>query len=186
MNGRIVIAHGLNAGPHSNWFPAVAQSLEAKGYNVSVPALPVAWAPNLNRWAQQIAKSVEKPSRYVHLIGHSTGSLAIMRYLEGLRDDETVGTVVLVSAFPKALFHPNIPNIFARPPKPTLIRGRYRGLLAVHTENDWKVPLVNGDWLNSQLGATVINLGKRGHIDAKSGVTDWPPELYEQVLEVLT
>ncbi len=152
---------------------------------MTVPRLPYAWAPNLNRWARCIRLVVDKPDEQLHLIGHSTGSLAILRYLEGLQGCERVGTVVLVSAFPQALFHPRLPNILARAPRPKLLRGRYSRLLAVHTETDRRVPLSNGRWLVQQLDATMVNLGARGHMDARAGVTDWPPELYQRVFNEL-
>ncbi len=187
---RIVILHGLSADSSSDWYINVADHFSALGCETLIPNLPGTYAPNLNRWAKAIQALLEsngwKADEDLCLIGHSTGCMAALRFIESLPDQTRLGPAILVAGFPAALFHPNVPVLVARDPRPKQIKHKLPNLLAVHSTNDWRVPIgPNSTWLEKELGAEIFTIENAGHFIKRHGWTDWTKELYEKADDFL-
>jgi predicted alpha/beta hydrolase family esterase len=147
--------------------------------------MPEPYAPNLNKWAAKVKQVLKEnnwtPDDSLSLIGHSTGVLAAMRYIEKLPVDVHIGPCVFVAGFPASLFHPDLPVLLARSPVVSQIKPKLKQLIAVHSTNDWRVPAqANGKWFEEKLDAQVIIFERAGHFTKRSGWRDWNDDLYRE------
>ena len=90
------IIHGWSGFPEEAWFPGVKRALEAKGFEVSIPAMPNTDEPRIEEWVGFLKEHV-KPDETTYLIGHSIGCQTILRYLEQL--DTKIAGAVFVAGF---------------------------------------------------------------------------------------
>lgn len=180
---RVILIHGWEGHPEEGWFPWFKREMEAKGFVVTIPAMQPAEAPSRDAWVPQLAGVVDAPDADMYLVGHSAGCITILRYLEGLSDDQKVGGAVLVAGFTDDLGFKELTNYFATPIDWPRIRARAQGFVAIHSDNDKYVPLSHGDVFKEQLGAELIVLHDRKHFDGGSGITKLP-EARDAVLQL--
>lgn len=179
MKKRIFIIHGWGATPDSDWYPWVAQELEAKGHEVIVPPMPETETPTINAWVDRITKVVGRPDENTFFIGHSIGCQAILRYLSQLIDTH-VGGVVCVAGFftlqnleegerPIATPWLTTPLDFAK------ARNAAPSIIAFFSDNDQYVPLAENKKIYEQeLGADALVLHSKGHFTSDDMVTEMP------------
>jgi hypothetical protein len=79
---RIIIIHGWGDDHSSSWYPWAKVQLERKGYEVIVPDMPDSDNPNIEKWVNELSKTIGTPDKNTYLIGHSIGCQTILRYLE--------------------------------------------------------------------------------------------------------
>jgi predicted alpha/beta hydrolase family esterase len=187
---RIVILHGLSATNNSDWYQAVASHFELLGCEVLAPNFPGAHAPNLNRWSLALHRELEQKNwefdENLSLIGHSTGVMAALRFVETLPPGTRLGPCIFVAGFPAALLVPTVPTFVARRPRLPLIKPKLPKILAVYSKNDWRVPIgPNAEWFEKELNAVVYAVDKAGHFIKRHGWVDWNDELYKRVEAVL-
>jgi predicted alpha/beta hydrolase family esterase len=180
---KIFIFHGISATARDNWYSKVADHFRALGYDVLVPNMPHKHTPNLNEWSSAALAEIKNKGwtidENLSMIGHSTGSLAVMRFIEKLPEHTRIGPSILVAGFPAAFLHPKFPTLVARPPRVDLIRPKLSHLLAVHSTNDWRVPLgPNSRWFEKELSAEIFTIGNAGHVIKRHGWGNWSDELY--------
>ena len=77
---RAVILHGTGNTPADNWFPWLKRTLEEFDYEVFVPQLPEAQAPNRHKYEDFLLESGWDFSDNV-IIGHSSGSTTLLNLL---------------------------------------------------------------------------------------------------------
>ena len=102
MPKRAFIIHGYLSHPKEAWLPWLENQLEARGYVVSVPAMPHPEYPVIREWIDFIAQRVGEPDEMTVMIGHSIGAQAVLRYLETLarRGKSVARTVLVAGTFP--------------------------------------------------------------------------------------
>ncbi|NTU99187.1 hydrolase, partial [Candidatus Falkowbacteria bacterium] len=88
---RAIIVHCWEGYPEYCWYPWVKEQLEARGFQVEVPALPETDLPQLSGWLPALQQLIGQPDEELYLIGHSLGCATIMRYLESLPEDQGIG-----------------------------------------------------------------------------------------------
>jgi serine hydrolase len=92
-----LILHGTDGSPDAHWFPWLAQSLRQRGYEVTVPALPKADHPSLERyWAY--LRDYDFNSDTV-IVGHSSGATTALALLHKLPPGQRIKLVVSVAGF---------------------------------------------------------------------------------------
>lgn len=94
---RVVILHGWEGSPQGNWFPWLKQELEARGYQVTVPDFPDSATPKLSAWLKTLEQVIGQPDADLILVGHSLGSVTILRYLATI--NHPIKAAILVSPF---------------------------------------------------------------------------------------
>lgn len=99
MNKRVIIVHGWGGSPQTDFLPWAKKELETKGYEMTVPTMPDTDYPKIEKWVPYLTEIVGKPRKDDILIGHSMGCQTILRFLEGLPEDQKVGKVILVAGF---------------------------------------------------------------------------------------
>lgn len=183
---RAIIVHCWEGYPEYCWYPWVKKELEAKGFSVLVPEFPDTDNPKQDAWVQYLAKKVGIPDDNFVLIGHSIGSVTILRYLENLRPEERVGGAVLVAGFTDDLGFDQLKNYFQTPIDLEKIRSKSKnGFVAIHSDNDPFVPSKHGDVFNEKLGAGLIIMHAMKHFSGPVDKEDSCLELPEVVESVL-
>lgn len=183
---RVIIIHGWEGKPASNWFPWLKRELEARGVKVEVPEMPDTEHPKEDEWVARLAKVVDEPDAETFLIGHSLGGITILRYLESLLDGERIGGVVLVAAFSEPL--PNrkafaeLNSFFTCPVNFERVRRTAaKQFVAIQSDNDRYVPVLHGEIFTEKLGARLITIKGGGHLNAGDGYMELPEALNELI-----
>jgi len=158
---RAIIVHCWEGYPEYCWYPYIKRELEARGFQVAVPAFPDTENPRLEKWLLMLNEIAGKSDEDLYLIGHSLGCATIMHYLENLQENEKVGGVVFVAGFsdindPKLNFE-EIKNFFETPVDLEKIKNKSKnGFIAIQSDDDPYVDLKFVDIFKEKLGAEVI------------------------------
>lgn len=87
---------GKDKTPDDAWYPWFGREVKKKGFEFVAPRLPKIHDPVLDEWLEELEKT--KPDEETILVGHSRGGVAIMRWLEKLKEDKKVKKVILLAA----------------------------------------------------------------------------------------
>ena len=180
---RAFLIHGWEGHPEEGWRPWLRSELEKRGFTVSVPAMPDTENPKMDAWVNHLSKTVGAPDRDCYLIGHSLGCIAILRYLETLKEGQSVGGAVLVAGFSDNLGFKELGTFFTEPIDWDRIKPRCGRFVAIHSDNDPYVPLKHGGIFREKLGADVILEHDMKHFSGDEGITGLPIAL-ESVLKI--
>lgn len=185
---KVIIVHCWEGYPEYCWYPWVKGELEAKGFEVSVPAMPDTDNPRVDTWVPKLKEVAGEPNEEVYLIGHSIGCATILRYLETLDENQKVGGVVLVAGFSEDIGYDEIKNYFETPIDLEKIKTKSaRGFWAIHSDDDPYVDLKFADIFERELGAKkIIKEGMKhfsGAIEGEESCTKLP-EVVEGILEM--
>ncbi|MBU2028451.1 alpha/beta hydrolase [Patescibacteria group bacterium] len=154
---RAIIVHCWEGYPDYCWYPSVKKELEARGFQVAVPAMSETDLPQMDKWVPELQAVAGVPDGELYLIGHSIGCAAILRYLETLGVGQKVGGVVLVAGFTENVGFKEIQSFFETPLDLAKIKTKAQnGFVAIHSDNDPHVDLKYADIFKEKLGAEVI------------------------------
>jgi len=174
---RVVIVHGFKGRPETNWKPWLRNELEEKGYVVDVPDMPNTEHPIASEWNNKLAEVVGEPNIDTYLVGHSLGSITILRYLETLTDDQKIGGAILVAGFGERFQRYNAGNhdtFFDHELNWQRIREHCERFTAIHGEDDPNVELGQLELFKQKLGAKAIATRGMGHYGSPDGVYEVP------------
>lgn len=166
---RAVIVHCWEGYPEYCWYPQTKKELEKLGFQVQVPEMPKTELPKLQRWLPKLIKTIGTPDENLYLIGHSSGVITIIRYLEKLSDGQKIGGAVFVAGFTDDLGYKELSNFFRTKINFIKIKNKAKRYIAIHSDNDPYVPLKHGQIFKEKLGAKLIVKKNMGHF---SGVVD--------------
>ena len=160
------------------WYPWVKKHLEDKGYKVIVPDMPDSDPPKLVTWLPHLKQIVGEPDEELVLIGHSIGTVTIMRYLESL-DIGRVGKVILVAGFTDQLGFRELENFFDTTLDFSKIKTKSRhGFVVIQSDNDPFVSVQYGERLKEELGASLVIKHNANHmsgaVDDEEACTELP------------
>lgn len=174
MEKRVVIIHGWEGSPESNWLPWLKEQVEGLGYKAVVPAMPNPNLPVMTEWLDKLRSVVDSPDKNIYLVGHSLGATVILRYLELLPGGKKAGGVVLVAGFPEPIGYKELSSFFEKPLDYEKVKQGAKRFVAIHSDDDPYVPMKDGEVLRDRLGAELIVMNKGGHLNAASGFTKLP------------
>jgi leucyl-tRNA synthetase len=149
-----VLLHGFSGSPKTNFFPWLAKELGDKAY---IPDLPNSSRPDAKEQAEFVLKN-HKFSGDTVLLGHSYGSVSVLRILEQL--DKPVKKTVLVAGFAQ----PGFPDR-KRPFEETTdwnfdfkkIKQNAGELVILRASNDTAVVPERADYLQEKLGGRIVD-----------------------------
>ena len=188
MKKCVIIVHGWDGYPEEGWFPWLKSELEKEGSEVIVPLMPDADTPEIGKWVKHLSGIVGQPNEQTFFVGHSIGCQTILRYLEALPSDTTVGGVVLVAGFftltnmeddeVQAIAKPWL----TEPINYQKILSVCKRMTAIFSDNDMYVPLENVRLFEQRLHPKIIIQKTQGHFSGSNGITALPAVL-DQLLE---
>lgn len=182
---RAILIHGWGGAPEGGWKPWLKVELERKGFKVLVPRMPNTDFPELDEWIPDLKEVIGKPDEDTFLVGHSLGTITILRYLETLKQDELIGGAVLVAGFSSDLGIEEIKSFVKEPVDWKKVKKHCKKFVAINSDNDPFVPLKQADVLKNRLEAEVFIMHKMGHLGgADDNITELP-EVLDTLLKML-
>lgn len=181
MKKRIFIIHGWEGSPESNWFLWLKNELEKLDYAVAIPQMPGADQPRMAEWMDFMNKLVGDPDENTYLIGHSLGTISILRYLERMDDRKKIGGIILVAAFSRTLGIPEIENFLDRPVDWENIKSKAGKVVVINSDNDPYVALEEGKIIVKNLDGKLVVMENADHINAPYGKFELPAALEELI-----
>lgn len=179
MKIRVFIIHGWGGSPTKDWIPWVKFQLEVKGYEVSAPTMPDTDNPQIEPWVNKLSETIKEPQKQDVLIGHSIGCQTILRFLEGLPENQKVSKVILVAPWFKLT---NLENDEAwKIVDPWIksqiefskVKSKSDSFTAIFSNNDQWVPLKeNKELFERRLNPRIIVLNNKGHFSEEEGVKE--------------
>lgn len=177
---RAIIVHCWDGISDYAWYPWAKAELEKLGYQTIVPDMPDTNAPMLDKWLPYLQKIIGQPDEELILIGHSIGTVTIMRYLEMLTTGR-VGKVILVAGFTDQLGFKELENFFENRLDFANIKTKSRnGFVAIQSTNDPYVSKQYGERLKDELGAKLIIKPNAGHMSGADNCLELP-ELLDNI-----
>ncbi len=178
---RVIIMHGKDTSPKEKWYPWISQELESLGYMVEIPELPSPEDPDIKEWLD-VLDSLKLDSNTI-LVGHSRGGVAVMRYLEQLKDSEQIAKVVLVSTN-SGKAEKSSKGFFSETGYDfSKIKKHCNEFIVIHSKDDEWVPFSAGEENARGLDARLCTFEDKGHFGKK---TPEVPEILREVTDSLT
>ncbi|MEK9185785.1 MAG: alpha/beta hydrolase [Patescibacteria group bacterium] len=174
---RVFIIHGYGAKPSDNWFGWLKEELEKKGFEVTVPQMPDTDSPTLQKSLPFLQKLVAKCGENDFFVGHSLGTITILKFLEALPDGEKAGGAVLVGGFSEAIGFEKLSSFTEKPLDCEKVKKSVGKIIAIHSTDDRSVPYKFGEIIRDKLGAELITMHGAGHINHQKGFFKLPEAL---------
>lgn len=183
---RAFILHCWGGNSTYAWYPKAKVDLEKLGYKVEVPNFPDSDSPDLSTWLPFLTNIIGTPDEELVLIGHSVGTVLIMRYLETLSDNQKIGKAILVAGYTDPLGFKELENFFETKLDFENIKGRSKnGFVLIQSDNDPFVSEQYGIRLRDELNAKLIvkhnALHMSGSADGENACLDLP-EVIENII----
>ena len=153
-----LILHGLEGNSADHWQTWLAESLRARGGEVSYPELPDPFEPRLDDWL-----AVIESERAETVVCHSLACLLWLHHAE--RGGWAAERLLLVA--PPCV---PVPGASGFQPAPAL---RLDRALLVHSDNDPWCP-AGAPRAFAELGLPAIELTGAGHVNPEAGYGPWP------------
>jgi len=183
MPKRVFLIHRWEGYPEEGWQPWLKKELESRGFEVFVPAMPDTKNPHLDKWLPHLADLVGEPSENDYFVGHSLGCITILRFLEGLEENEKIGGAILVAGFTDNLGYKEISSFFQKPVDFNKIKSHCEKFIAIHSDNDPYVSVSYGKEFKDKLGAKLIVEHNMKHFSGDDGISELPVVL-NNLLEI--
>lgn len=179
----VLILHGTDNNSQKHWFPWLKKELEKRGYNVWVPDLPHADKPNIERYNAFIFPRWEFTNETI-IVGHSSGSVAILGILEHLPKNRVINKAILVAGFTDDLDYDAVKEMFVKPFDWKKIKTKAKKFVLFHSDDDPYVPLWHGEKLKKYLqGELIIMKGQRHFSTTTAPGYKKFPAVLEKILE---
>lgn len=177
---RAVIVHCWGGSSDYAWYSWAKTELEKLGYQVVVPDMPDPDPPKLATWLPYLQEVIGEADDELVLIGHSIGTVTIMRYLESL--DGLVGKVIFVAGFTDQLGFQELENFFETTLDFANIKNKSKeGFVVIQSDNDPFVSEQYGERLKEELGAKLVIKHNANHMSGAVDGEDTCAELPETI-----
>lgn len=183
MNKRAFIIHGWGADSKANWFAWVREELEKAGFDAVALDMPNSENPKQEQWFQAMQDAIGDVNENTYLIGHSLGTMAILRFLETLPEDQKVGGAILVSGFARSLNVPELESFHEAEVDFAKIKSVCKHFVVFHSDDDPLVPLEEGINLRNQVDGDIIIVSGQQHLNMGTGYFSFP-EVVEELVKI--
>ena len=117
------------------------------------------------------------------MVGHSLGCIAILRFLETLKEEESIGGAIFVAGFDNNLGEKEMQSFFEAPINFDKAKRVCKKFVSIHSEDDPDVPVDNSVRFKKNLNAKKIVVNGYRHFIGIDGVNSLPLVLQE-LLEI--
>jgi len=183
---KVFIIHGFQSDPNGHWKPWLMGELaKIYVYACSLP-MPKPNEPQKSEWLKMIGDCVEIPDGEIFLVGHSLGSVAVLRYLESLPEGVQIGGAVLVAGPCKILKSEDedvssklrkIDHFLDTPINFDYIKKKAKNFVVIHGDNDLNVPIEHGKIISENLGCNLVVVPNGGHLGTDAKMWQLPEAL---------
>ncbi len=180
---KLIIVHGWEGYPEEGWFPWLREEMEKQGWEVKVPVMPNPAQPEQARWVPYLGTIAGKVDKNTFMVGHSLGCITILRFLERLQEDTSIGGTVLVAGFDNPLKYKELKNFFHDPILWVQIKKKCKNFVTIHSEDDPFVPVENSTSFKEKLDSKTDVVNGFRHFSGSHGITSVPIVL-EELLDI--
>ncbi len=185
MKKRVIIVHGWEESPTSDWIGLATEAFRKKGYEVATPLMPDTNRPVIEKWVEHLKSVAGVADENTYFIGHSIGCQAIMRFLETV--DTKVGGAIFVAGWFDLTNQSKEEEGIAKPWIQSTIdyvkvKANLARSVAILSDNDPYVPYeeTKKDF-ETRLNSEVVTLHGAGHMTSDDGFGPFPQlvEIFE-------
>lgn len=172
-----LILHGTGNNSQGNWFPWLKNELERKNWKVWAPDLPDANHPNIKKYNEFIFSNKDwQFNEETTIVGHSSGSVAILGLLQHFPADTKINTAILVGSFKDNIGKEYLDGLFDEKFDFEKIKNKALRFIFIHSDNDPYCPLEHAKYLANQLNGELIIKPGQGHfnLQASPNYTQFP------------
>ncbi len=169
MKAMIVPGNG-NADIKENWYQDVKKNLENLGLDVIAENMPDPELARKEYWIPFIKEKVSEDSCI--LIGHSSGAVAILKYLEENKCD----LAILIGAYYTDLDDEDEKKsgYFDEPWKWEKIKNNSKKIIIFASKDDPYIPISEPLFIKEKLNAEYFEYNDEGHFGSDVGKKDFP------------
>jgi serine hydrolase len=121
-------------------------------------------------WVKDLHETLGAVGGSKILVAHSLGCSLVIEWAADYSDDTVVGAFLVA---PPDVHGPTFPAVAAGFGSPRYARLPFKTVV-VASEDDPYGSLAHASTVAELLGARLSNVGRKGHINAESGLADWP------------
>lgn len=176
MVKRVFIVHRWDGSPDVDWYPWLKKELEARKFQVEVPAMPNPEEPEIDEWVSHLRETVGEANKDTYFVGHSVGCQTILRYLETLSEETKIGGVIMVAGWLNLIGVDKEEMMVARPWIETDIQWHRiipltNNFVSIFSDNDPYVPIGDAKLFEEHLNARIVFESRKGHFTSEDNVT---------------
>jgi predicted alpha/beta hydrolase family esterase len=169
---RVIFIHGNGSADGSEeWFPYCKHQLEKLGVEVLTPDFPDRPLCHMNIWLPYLEKDLQADANTV-LVGHSTGTVAAMRYAE----THKIGGSVLVAAYYTDLGYDDEKEAgyFDKPWQWDAIQANQPWIVQFASTDDPYIPIAEARFVRDKLAAEYHEFDGQGHFGEHGSKPEFP------------
>lgn len=176
---RVVILHGAYGRPDSNWFPWLAERVQAAGHEALLPRFPTPQGQSPEAWLDAYGRQVDDavPRSRTVLVAHSLGVAFALRLAARAETADPYLGAFLAAGFWGALGLPDYDPInapFFAPLDWNAARAGCGASTCYASDDDPYVPLRFSHEIAERLGAPLRIIPGGKHLNAENGMTTFP------------
>ncbi len=161
MSKNAIGFHGTAETPLSFWLPYIKTELEKKEYRVSIPQLPDAEHPQLDKWLPTALRETYTSDTVI--FGRSAGCPLVLSILEQI--PVQVKLVVLVAGYITPLHSSEVNDVLSHTYHWKQIREHAKQFMFINSDNDpWGCTDLQGRMMMENLGGTLVVPKGEGHM----------------------
>jgi len=166
----VYLIHGWGRSSEEGWFVWLKEELAKKKIKVYAFDMPETNNPKIEAWVKFMEEKIKDANEETYFVGHSIGCQTIMRFLEKLPKNKTIGGCCFIAEWfdlvnltkeEIAIAHPwiNTKIDFER------IRRHTDNFLCIFSDNDDWVDSSEHNLFKEKFGAKIIVKKKMGHFE---------------------
>ena len=177
----MIIPGNGNTDISDNWFPYVKKGLEVIGIEVIAKNMPDAKLARRKYWIPFIEKNLGGEEDSI-LIGHSSGAVAILRYLE---NHKLFGAVIVGACYTDlGLEEEKLSGYFDDEWQWDKIKKSAGWIIQFASTNDPWIPIEEARFIKNKIDSEYHELENQGHMGSDINKTEFP-EIVEIIKEKL-
>lgn len=166
----LLILHGTDGSPESNWFMWLKGVLVGQGHNVWLPQLPNSDKPNTKTYNDFLLSNHGFTyDADTVIIGHSSGAVEALSLIQHLPEDTKIKAAILVSAFKDSLNWDALDGLFVEAFAFDAMKQHCSKFTFIHSDNDPYCPIEHAEYLAKQTGGELIVIEGQGHFNTELG-----------------